>query len=163
LHQGRDRLLRRPGRGRHHAGRPRRGQGPHGGQGLRDGRRRRGGVPSRTNVWRKEVSASERENMSTTDPTQAVTAAQAQPDGETALPPRPLELFRAAAREFAAELTVTPLPELYGATDGKAVGTKVESMFKEHLKARYDLAVGNAANGLDFPSLNLDLKVTSIK
>src|SRR5690606_18696864 len=47
--------------------------------------------------------------------------------------------------------------------DGKAVGTKVESMFKEHLKARYDLAVGNAANGLDFPSLNLDLKVTSIK
>ena len=101
--------------------------------------------------------------MSTSDPTVPVTAGQAQPDGETALPPLTLELFRAAAREFAAELTVTPLPELYGATDGKAVGTKVESMFKDHLKSRYDLEVGNAANGLDFPSLNLDLKVTSIK
>jgi len=45
LHQGRDRLLRRPGRGRlderGEGGR----QGAHGGQGLRDGRRRRGGVP----------------------------------------------------------------------------------------------------------------------
>ncbi|WP_315311677.1 hypothetical protein [Rothia dentocariosa] len=68
-----------------------------------------------------------------------------------------------AAREFAAELATTPLPDLYGATDGKAVGTKVESMFKTHLQARYNLTVGNAASGLDFPSLNLDLKVTSVR
>ena len=45
LHQGRDRVLRRPGRrridGRGEVG----GQGAHRGQGLRDGRRRRGRVP----------------------------------------------------------------------------------------------------------------------
>ena len=45
LHQGRDRLLRRPrGRRLHAEGQGGR-QGPHGGQGLRDGRRRRRGVP----------------------------------------------------------------------------------------------------------------------
>ena len=92
-----------------------------------------------------------------------VSAAQAEPDGQTSLPPLTLDLFRAAARGFAIELAATPLPDLYGATDGKAVGTKVESLFKAHLQARYDLKVGNAASGLDFPSLNLDLKVTSIK
>ena len=45
LHQGRDRVVRRPGRrrldGRREVGR----QGPHGGQGLRDAGRRRRGVP----------------------------------------------------------------------------------------------------------------------
>lgn len=90
-----------------------------------------------------------------------VTQAETFSNSETSLPPLTLELFRQAAKEFADELASTPLPSLYGATDGKAVGTKVEVMFKEHLQARYDLAVGNAANGLDFPSLNLDLKVTS--
>ena len=45
LHQGRDRVLRRPGRGGLDGRRQVRGQGAHGGQGLRDGRRRRGGVP----------------------------------------------------------------------------------------------------------------------
>lgn len=92
-----------------------------------------------------------------------VSAVQAEPDGQTALPSLTLDLFREAAKEFASNLAATPLPELYGATDGKAVGTKVESMFKDFLMARYDFAVGNAANGLDFPSLNLDLKVTSIR
>ncbi|MGO1737104.1 MAG: hypothetical protein ACTHZ9_12405 [Leucobacter sp.] len=90
-----------------------------------------------------------------------VTAAEAGADGDTALLPLTLDLFRTAAKEFASELAVTPHPSLYGATDGKAVGTRVEAMFKEHLQSRYDLAVGNAATGLDFPSLNLDLKVTS--
>lgn len=95
--------------------------------------------------------------------TPAVTAEEAGRDGETTLPPLTLALFRTAAKEFAGDLAVTPLPSLYGATDGKAVGTKVEAMFKEHLQSRYNLVVGNAANGLDFPSLNLDLKVTSKK
>ena len=101
-----------------------------------------------------------------TDPqalTPPVTAAEAHPDGETSLPTLTLDLFRQAAKEFAAWLVATPLPSLYGATDGKAVGTKVEAMFKEHLQSRYALTVGNAANGLDFPTLNLDLKVTSKK
>ena len=51
LHQGRDRLLRRPGRRRLHAQGQGGRQGAHGGQGLRHGRRRRGGVPlQRVNV-----------------------------------------------------------------------------------------------------------------
>ena len=81
----------------------------------------------------------------------------------TALPPLTLALFHKAATAFADELAKTPLPDLYGATDGKAVGTKVEASFKAYLSDRYDIEVGNAANGLDFPSLNTDLKVTSLR
>ena len=66
-------------------------------------------------------------------------------DDAPSLPPLTLDLFRKAAREFADELASMPLPSLFGATDGKAVGTKVEAMFKTHLQARYDLTVGNAA------------------
>ncbi|MEZ3160459.1 hypothetical protein AB1K54_07900 [Microbacterium sp. BWT-B31] len=78
------------------------------------------------------------------------------------LPPLTLELFHVAASEFAAELRTTPFPTLYGATDGKAVGTAVEAEFKAYLQERFDIAVGSAANGLDFPTLNTDLKVTSL-
>ena len=53
--------------------------------------------------------------------------------------------------------------ELYGVTDGKAVGTFVEHLFQQHLAKRYDLTVGNSAIGLDLPSVNTDIKVTSIK
>ncbi len=74
-----------------------------------------------------------------------------------------LDLFHQAASSFATELAATPLYDIYGATDGKAVGTKVESMFKTYLGDRYHLEVGNAASGLDFPSLDTDLKVTSLK
>jgi hypothetical protein len=81
----------------------------------------------------------------------------------TSLPLLTLELFHEAATAFAEELSEWPLPHLFGATDGKAVGTAVEAMFKAHLVERYDLQVGNAANGLDFPSLNTDLKVTSLR
>ncbi|MDR1264030.1 MAG: hypothetical protein LBK42_00300 [Propionibacteriaceae bacterium] len=78
---------------------------------------------------------------------------------------RPLttDLFKGAAAAFAAELRSTPLPELYGATDGKAVGTRVEALFKEYLQQRFELQAGSAATGLDFPSINLDLKVTSLR
>lgn len=90
-----------------------------------------------------------------------VTEVEAEPDGETSLPSLTLNLFRQAAKRFSTELSITSLPSLYGVTDGKAVGTKVEVMFKEYLQNRYNFTSGNAANGLDFPSLKLDLKVTS--
>jgi len=79
------------------------------------------------------------------------------------LQPLTTDLFQGAAASFAAELSATPLPELYGATDGKVVGTRVEALFKQYLQQRFDLQVGNAANGLDFPSINTDLKVTSLR
>ena len=81
----------------------------------------------------------------------------------TSLEPLTTASFKEAAAAFAAELSVTPLPDLYGATDGKAVGTRVEALFKEYLTQRFDLEVGNAASGLDFPSINVDLKVTSLR
>lgn len=52
---------------------------------------------------------------------------------------------------------------MFAITDGKAVGTFVEHLFKRSLAQKYDLAIGNSANGLDLPSLNTDIKVTSIR
>lgn len=52
---------------------------------------------------------------------------------------------------------------LYGVTDGKAIGTYLEHKFKQHLLAKkYNFIMGNTANGIDFPELLVDMKVTSI-
>lgn len=53
--------------------------------------------------------------------------------------------------------------ELFGVTDGKAVGTFVERLFKSYLSERFELTIGNSAKGLDLPSINTDIKVTSIR
>lgn len=53
--------------------------------------------------------------------------------------------------------------ELFGITDGKAVGTYVEHLFQQHLADRYAMDMGNSATGLDLPTVNTDIKVTSIK
>ena len=53
--------------------------------------------------------------------------------------------------------------ELFGVTDGKAVGTFVEHLFQDYLSKNYKMEVGSSANGLDLPSVNTDIKVTSIK
>lgn len=67
------------------------------------------------------------------------------------------------AEQFCMINSVVYRAELFGITDGKAVGTFVEHLFKDYLSERYDLTVGNSANGLDLPSVNTDIKVTSIK
>lgn len=67
------------------------------------------------------------------------------------------------AEEFCANNSGVYRSELYGVTDGKAVGTFVEHLFQQHLTKQYDLTVGNSAIGLDLPSVNTDIKVTSIK
>ncbi len=53
--------------------------------------------------------------------------------------------------------------ELFGVTDGKAIGTFVEHLFQNYLGEQYELTAGNSANGLDLPSINTDIKVTSIR
>lgn len=53
--------------------------------------------------------------------------------------------------------------ELFGVTDGKAIGTYVEHLFQNFLSESYEMEVGSSANGLDLPSINTDIKVTSIK
>ncbi len=55
--------------------------------------------------------------------------------------------------------------ELYGVTDGKAVGTLIEQKFQKHLKDKYEVMIGSSASGVDLPSDDIltDIKVTSIK
>ena len=68
------------------------------------------------------------------------------------------------ARIFSAAESTHPEHSLFGVTDGKAVGTYLELKFRAYLLDKgYLFEEGNAANGLDFPSLNVDMKVTSIK
>jgi hypothetical protein len=54
-------------------------------------------------------------------------------------------------------------PTLYGVTDGKAVGTYLEHKFRHVLASKYEFELGNSASGIDFPDLNIDMKVTSIR
>jgi len=53
--------------------------------------------------------------------------------------------------------------ELYGVTDGKAVGTLIEQKFQKHLNDRYEVVIGSSASGVDLPSDDIltDIKVTS--
>ncbi len=67
------------------------------------------------------------------------------------------------AKEFCIKESGVFRDELFGLTDGKAIGTFVEHLFKNYLTEQYDLTIGNSANGLDLPSINTDIKVTSIK
>lgn len=54
-------------------------------------------------------------------------------------------------------------PSLYGVTDGKAIGTYLEHKFRTCLKEKYEFQLGNSASGIDFPELEIDMKVTSVK
>ncbi len=74
-----------------------------------------------------------------------------------------LESLIAEAEHFCSLNSGVYKSELFGVTDGKAVGTFVEHLFKKFLEERYEMEVGNSANGLDLPSVNTDIKVTSIK
>jgi hypothetical protein len=77
--------------------------------------------------------------------------------------PLNLPALKIAAKAFAAELSLKDIPELYGVTDGKAVGTHVEAAFNAYITQHYVHVPGNAARGIDFPDLDVDLKVTSIR
>ncbi len=54
-------------------------------------------------------------------------------------------------------------PKLFGVTDGKAVGTFIEHEFQLYLATLYEVQTGNSALGLDLPSLETDIKVTSVR
>jgi hypothetical protein len=79
------------------------------------------------------------------------------------LPSLTLDTLKESAAEFSKLLSATPVPALFGVTDGKAVGTYVEAAFNTHIATVYSHDHGNAAKGIDFPGLDVDLKVTSIK
>ncbi len=69
------------------------------------------------------------------------------------------------AKQFCEQESKIPNRELFGVTDGKAVGTYIEHKFKDFLLSKYNLQIGSSASGIDLPSpeINTDIKVTSIK
>ena len=74
-----------------------------------------------------------------------------------------LALLIRATKEFCDKESKLFHKELYGVTDGKAVGTYVENSFKAFLAEKFMFEQGNTASGIDLPSINTDIKVTSIK
>jgi hypothetical protein len=74
-----------------------------------------------------------------------------------------IETLLAEAAIFAVTESTHDEPALYGVTDGKAVGTYLEHKFIAYLMNKYSFAGGNSAMGIDIPSINVDIKVTSIK
>lgn len=46
-------------------------------------------------------------------------------------------------------------PDLYGITDGKAVGTHIEHKFQNYLFSKYIYVKGLSANGIDFPEKDM--------
>ncbi|MBI4546366.1 MAG: restriction endonuclease [Ignavibacteriae bacterium] len=71
----------------------------------------------------------------------------------------------AEAKAFCEKESQFDNKELFGVTDGKAVGTFIEHKFTELLQAKYNVTIGSSANGIDMPSndINTDIKVTSIE
>ncbi|MCI0559164.1 MAG: hypothetical protein MN733_11760 [Nitrososphaera sp.] len=74
-----------------------------------------------------------------------------------------LDVLLKEAKRFAEAESSHDEPNLYGVTDGKAVGTYLERKFMAHLKKVCSFVVGNSASGIDFPGLKIDMKVTSIR
>ena len=74
-----------------------------------------------------------------------------------------VELLCQEAAAFAEAESAHAEPILYGVTDGKAVGTYLEHKFQAHLHKQYAYREGSSARGIDFPKLNVDMKVTSVR
>jgi hypothetical protein len=74
-----------------------------------------------------------------------------------------LDVLLTEAADFAAIKSSYDEPALYGVTDGKAVGTYLEHKFRAYLSSLYVFEAGNSASGIDFPQLEVDMKVTSIR
>lgn len=77
-----------------------------------------------------------------------------------------LGAFFEAAKEFSHSFSSAPHNDLRGITDGKAVGTYVEHKFQEFLVERRVVrreGIGSSAKGIDLPTLDIDIKVTSIR
>ena len=83
--------------------------------------------------------------------------------GDPPKPPLTIAALVHEAERFAEMESEHREPKLYGVTDGKAVGTYFEHKFQAYLHERYAYDEGSSAKGIDFPRLNVDMKVTSIK
>src|ERR1700678_3123465 len=77
--------------------------------------------------------------------------------------PLTIQLLQKEASSFAKAQSKHAEPSLFGVTDGKAIGTYLEHKFQTMLELRYHFARGSSAKGIDFPKLDVDIKVTSIR
>lgn len=79
--------------------------------------------------------------------------------------PKPLTLsaLQHEAGLYAAWQSKRKEASLFGVTDGKAVGTHLEHAFQDRLHRRHTFPTGNSARGIDFPGLEVDIKVTSLR
>jgi hypothetical protein len=73
------------------------------------------------------------------------------------------EALLLVAKTFCLDQSKAAHTELFGVTDGKAVGTYVEHLFQALILEQFDIAGGNSAKGIDLPAVNTDIKVTSVK
>lgn len=73
-----------------------------------------------------------------------------------------IEILLREAAKFAKAESTHDEPALFGVTDGKAVGTYLEHKFTACLMDNFSFAGGNSASGIDIPSLDIDIKTTSI-
>lgn len=76
-----------------------------------------------------------------------------------------IDKLKAEAKQFCLAESKIKNKELFGVTDGKAVGTYVEHKFQQQLASKYEVEIGSSASGIDLPSASIltDIKVTSIK
>lgn len=76
-----------------------------------------------------------------------------------------IEKLKAEAKQFCLSESKIPNKDLFGVTDGKAVGTYVEHKFQQQLASKYSVEIGSSASGIDLPSEDIftDIKVTSIR
>ncbi len=72
-----------------------------------------------------------------------------------------ISTLKKEAKKFTEQEALHYESSLYGVTDGKAVGTYFEKKLTEHLGRKYNFQSGSSASGIDFPKLNVDMKITS--
>lgn len=76
-----------------------------------------------------------------------------------------LNTLKKAAEVFCKKESKHKNTDLFGVTDGKAIGTYIEHKFQAYLEEQYTYEKGSSARGIDLPgaTINTDIKVTSIK
>lgn len=75
-----------------------------------------------------------------------------------------LELLKETAIKFCETESSIKNKDLFGVTDGKAIGTYIEHKFHKYLQEQYEFERGSSAKGIDLPGndIRTDIKVTSI-
>lgn len=76
-----------------------------------------------------------------------------------------IDRLKAEAKQFCLSESKIKNKDLFGVTDGKAVGTYAPHKFQQQLALKYEVEIGSSASGIDLPSEDIitDIKVTSIR